>query len=104
MEPWVLSYPYWAARPFDLGESHWRASQCGQLSPHLDHFCLLGNDEPLIGWLPLTDAILDRIESVFATAPATSYLRAADAIHLATAAEHGFSEILSNDRHLLAAA
>jgi predicted nucleic acid-binding protein len=54
--------------------------------------------------LPLTDAVLDRVESVFATAPATTYLRAADAIHLATAAEHRFAEVHSNDRHLLAAA
>lgn len=54
--------------------------------------------------LPLTDAILDRVESVFATAPTTTYLRAADALHLATAAEHGFAEIYSNDKHLLAAA
>jgi predicted nucleic acid-binding protein len=54
--------------------------------------------------LPLTDAIIDRIETIFATAPATSYLRAADALHLATAAENGFTEIHSNDKHLLAAA
>jgi predicted nucleic acid-binding protein len=54
--------------------------------------------------LALTDAIVDRVESVFATAPATTYLRAADALHLATAAEHGFTEIHSNDKHLLAAA
>jgi predicted nucleic acid-binding protein len=55
-------------------------------------------------FLPLTDAIIDRIENVFATAPITTYLRAADALHLATAAENGFSEIHSNDKHLLAAA
>ena len=54
--------------------------------------------------LPLTDTIIDRIETVFATAPSTTYLRAADALHLATAAEHGFTEIHSNDKHLLAAA
>jgi predicted nucleic acid-binding protein len=54
--------------------------------------------------LPLTDTILDRVESAFATAPATTYLRAADAIHLATAAEHGFTKIHSNDKHLLASA
>ena len=54
--------------------------------------------------LPLTDAIIDRIETVFASAPATTYLRAADALHLATAAESGFTEINSNDKHLLAAA
>jgi predicted nucleic acid-binding protein len=54
--------------------------------------------------LPITAAVLDRVETVFATAPATTYLRAADALHLATAAEHGFTEIHSNDKHLLAAA
>ncbi len=54
--------------------------------------------------LPLTEAILDRVETAFAAAPPTTYLRAADAIHLATAVEHGFSEIHSNDKHLLAAA
>ena len=62
--------------------------------------CLAGT----IVLLPLTDAILDRVESVFIAAPATTQLRAADAIHLATAAEHGFPEIYSNDKHLLAAA
>lgn len=54
--------------------------------------------------LPLTDAILDRVETAFACAPSTTYLRAADALHLATAAENGFTEIHSNDKHLLAAA
>jgi predicted nucleic acid-binding protein len=54
--------------------------------------------------LPLTDAILDRIESVLASAPPSTYLRAADALHLATAAENGFTEIYSNDKHLLTAA
>ena len=32
--------------------------------------------------LPLTDAILDRVETAFASAPLTTYLRAADALHL----------------------
>ncbi len=57
-----------------------------------------------IVFLPLTDAIIDRLESVYLSAPATTYLRAADALHLATAAEHGFSEIHSNDKHLLQSA
>jgi len=54
--------------------------------------------------LPLTDAIIDRVEAAFLTAPDTTYLRAADALHLATAADHGFTAIYSNDKHLLAAA
>jgi predicted nucleic acid-binding protein len=55
-------------------------------------------------WLPVTDAVLVRVENAFAAAPAGVYLRAGDALHLATAAEHGFTEIYSNDKHLLAAA
>lgn len=54
--------------------------------------------------LSCTEAILDRVEFIFRTAPASVYLRAADAIHLATAAENGFAEVYSNDRHFLAAA
>lgn len=55
-------------------------------------------------FLALTDTIIDRVEAVFAAAPATTYLRASDALHLATAAENSFTEVHSNDRHLLAAA
>ena len=54
-------------------------------------------------WLPITEAHLDRVQAAFRRAPATLYLRAADALHLASAAEEGFAEIHSNDRHLLAA-
>lgn len=55
-------------------------------------------------WLPITEAHLGRVETVFRRASASVYLRATDALHLASAAEEGFTEIYSNDRHLLAAA
>lgn len=55
-------------------------------------------------FLPLTDSILERVEAVYLRAEVSTFLRAADALHLATAAEYGFGEIHSNDKHLLAAA
>jgi predicted nucleic acid-binding protein len=58
----------------------------------------------LIQFLPLTEAVMIRLEAVFGAAPSATNLRAADALHLACAAEHGFLEVHSNDRLLLAAA
>lgn len=55
-------------------------------------------------WLPLCPAVVDRVASTFARLPAAVPLRAADAIHLACAADAGFSKIHSNDARLLTAA
>ena len=55
-------------------------------------------------WLPISEAVHARIQRVFAALPRTVFLRAADAIHLAAAAEHGLQKIFSNDTNLLAAA
>lgn len=55
-------------------------------------------------WLAVTNAHLEWVDRAFRRAPATVFLRAADALHLASAAEAGFAEIYSNDRHILAAA
>ncbi len=58
----------------------------------------------LIIWLPLSPSIVETVHHVFLNLDANVFLRTGDAIHLATAAEAGFKEIYSNDRHLLAAA
>lgn len=55
-------------------------------------------------WLAQDAEILSRIRHIYQRLPATVFLGAADAIHLATAAESGFRVIYSNDGHLLAAA
>lgn len=53
---------------------------------------------------PVTEQLLFQVESATATMPPALHLRAGDALHLVTARQAGFSEIWSNDRHLLAAA
>lgn len=58
----------------------------------------------VVSLCPLTEAVLARVEAVFAAAPVTVFLRAADALHLACAAEHGFQEVYSNDHRFLDAA
>lgn len=58
----------------------------------------------LIRTLPLTDAVMRRLETTLRTAPGQTFLRCADAMHLACAAEHGFIEVYSSDRHFLASA
>jgi predicted nucleic acid-binding protein len=58
----------------------------------------------LIRWLPVSGSIVERVHFAFLNLPPNIFLRAGDAIHLATASEAGFKDIHSNDRHLLAAA
>ena len=54
--------------------------------------------------LPVSDRLLFELEARVGSLPASLFLRAGDAIHLVTAQGAGFSEIWTNDRHLLAAA
>lgn len=69
----------------------------------LDQFISESNDG-LFVWLALIDPVQQRVGRFYQTAPATVFLRAADALHLACATEHGFGEVHSHDRHFLAAA
>ena len=55
-------------------------------------------------WLGQGEGVLLRIRRVYRNLPTTVFLRGADAIHLATAAEAGFRMVYSNDAHFLAAA
>ena len=55
-------------------------------------------------WLPVTPELLVEATAKFRHMNPSTYLRAADALHLACAVEHGFKEMFSNDRHLLTAA
>jgi len=55
-------------------------------------------------WLPVSPELLANATAKFRSLKPTTYLRSADALHLACAVEYGFREIFSNDRHLIAAA
>ena len=58
----------------------------------------------VISFLPVTPGLLETAYSTYQTLPASLFLRSADCLHLCAAAEAGFKEVHSDDRHLLAAA
>lgn len=61
-------------------------------------------DQGLWIWLPSGPALQAAALRRYKNLPAKFFLRAADALHLACAEANGFSEIFTNDRHMLAAA
>ena len=58
----------------------------------------------LVRYLPLSSLLIRQACATLATLPPSLFLRAADALHLACAADAGLKAIYSHDRHLLAAA
>jgi predicted nucleic acid-binding protein len=58
----------------------------------------------VITTVPVMDRLLRRVEATTRALPPSCYLRTFDALHLVTAADSGFSEVWTNDRHMLAAA
>lgn len=60
--------------------------------------------EGLIRFLPLTTRLIQSACETLVPLPTSVFLRAGDALHLASAKEAGLKEIYSHDRHLLAAA
>ena len=72
------------------------AALMGQVRTHID--------AGAFRWLAQDSEIFLRIRHVYQKLPVVVFLRAADAIHLATAAEFALRIVYSNDAHLLAAA
>jgi predicted nucleic acid-binding protein len=58
----------------------------------------------LVSYLPLPPTLIEQACRKVLQLPPATFLRAADALHLACAADAGLKEIYSHDRHLLAAA
>ena len=55
-------------------------------------------------WIPLSAAVMTAVVDLFRYLPSEVFLRTGDAVHLISAREHGFQEIFSSDRRLLASA
>jgi predicted nucleic acid-binding protein len=55
-------------------------------------------------WLPFDQAVQHSVAQTCLRLDAKTFLRAGDAVHLATAALHGLKDIYSHDKHLLLAA
>ena len=54
--------------------------------------------------VPVSDALMSRVAVRIAQLSRSTFVRAGDAVHLCAAAEAGFADVWTNDRHMLAAA
>jgi predicted nucleic acid-binding protein len=55
-------------------------------------------------WLPVTSALIRKASDEVSGLPPRVFLRAVDVLHLVSARDHGFREVYTNDRHMLASA
>jgi predicted nucleic acid-binding protein len=55
-------------------------------------------------WFGVTSELLEQARARISDLPGSVFVRSIDALHLACAAEHGFREVYTNDRHMLQAA
>jgi hypothetical protein len=83
-----------------LREGAFTAAAFREVMGQFDDDCGLG----LWTWLPLTPTLTAKTAKAFTGLPRSLFLRAADALHLLCAQEHGVAEIYTNDRHMTAAA
>lgn len=77
--------------------------QARELAEHLEQFAQDCADG-IITFTAVSAALIETAAAAYRRLPAGIFLRSADCLHLCAAAEAGFKEIYSNDRHLLAAA
>lgn len=81
-----------------LREKHLSVSNYELLIAQFEH------ERKHLKWLPFSEAVIERVNATYVHLPSNAFLRSADAIHLASAAEAGLSEIYTNDRNILACA
>lgn len=83
-----------------LREGAFNAGAFREVTGQFDDDCAQG----LWTWLPVTATLTAKSAAAFTRLPRSLFLRAADALHLLCAQEHGVAEIYTNDRHMTAAA
>lgn len=83
-----------------LREGAFEARAFREVMAQFDDDCRQG----LWTWLPLTTALAAKAMEAFSRLPKSVFVRAADALHLICAQEHGLAAMYTNDRHMAAAA
>jgi len=61
-------------------------------------------EEGVWEWFPVTSPLIRLVCTNISSLPNTALLRSVDALHLGCAKEQGFSEVYTNDRHMLGCA